>query len=519
MRKLVEFDYKVDKPDINYLKLRVEELMRKGIRLSSNIVELKGRIEGILKELEEEIRKNYGIDNVNSSRQIVEYLKGLKSGEVYEYCYVDGKWSSSKEALSPLAELGYQFAIDILAYRKMKKYIDSINSLVENADKNMFIHPTVSLGKTNRVNYTNPALMNIPKELLWHVIAPRREGNIIYSIDIKNQEPNILIHVLGIEELREVLKQDGSLYDNLFKKIFKVKAMAYIHVMDSEYTGYISKDKVKELGLSEYYLMPLKVDVPAYYNNKKVDVIEVVNVITNKGIEPVLPSEVSVDVEGNVYKLGVKWNEVDKKKLKKEGVIELEGEVLGVDVVCDSVSRSEFKVAWNALTYGSSLAGLKKICKNINAEVIYKYFNSLEGYRKYKNVCMELANKGSQYIKTVFGTLLCANESDKSRLHKVLMDLPIQGTGADILALLVKHLDNEVSKLGLSDKVMLYYTRHDELIIEIDKIWYEEKGEECVEGVLRSLLEHRIKGWEPFKLDIEKVQAKPISIYDNREEM
>ena len=92
------------------------------------------------------------------------------------------------------------------------------------------------------------------------------------------------------------------------------------------------------------------------------------------------------------------------------------------------------------------------------------------------------------------------------------MDLPIQGTGADILSNLIMSFNNETEQMGLQDKLMLYYPRHDELIIEADGEWVEEKGQEQVIALIKSLLEHRIDDWEPFKLEVKAVEKDVLRL-------
>lgn len=85
------------------------------------------------------------------------------------------------------------------------------------------------------------------------------------------------------------------------------------------------------------------------------------------------------------------------------------------------------------------------------------------------------------------------------------MDIPIQGTGSDILALLVYHFDEEMFDRGLENKIMLYFTRKDELVIEVDKAYVDEVGKEKVFSILADVFEHRIDDWAPFKVKISEV--------------
>ncbi len=83
------------------------------------------------------------------------------------------------------------------------------------------------------------------------------------------------------------------------------------------------------------------------------------------------------------------------------------------------------------------------------------------------------------------------------------MNLPVQGTGADILALLIKHFDGETKSRGLSGIMEFYFSRHDEVIIEVDRGFYETEGLDKVTSILRDIFEHSVDDWEPFTVEIK----------------
>ena len=209
-----------DLPDIDYLHNRIEQLMQEGIAVK-NIANLYNR----LKNSENAARKNlqslYGIDNPNSSQQVLAYFQNIINDDIVEACCRNGKWTTNKEAMQELAMKGYQEAIDILTYRKASAYVRAIEQIKEHIKSDGRLRPKVSYSKTNRINYIEPALMNIPKQLIWNIIAPRTEGNILISVDIKNQEPWIMINMLNIKMLKEILENNSEgLYEAVFEKIF-----------------------------------------------------------------------------------------------------------------------------------------------------------------------------------------------------------------------------------------------------------------------------------------------------------
>jgi len=513
---MIQLNTATDTGHIQYMYDTVKGLMEKGVKIG-NVVKMYEYFVKTQKEIGDSLRVNYGIQNANSGKQVIEFLQRLDDADVFEECYneEDGKWTSNKEALKRLKQLGYEFASEILIYRKAKKYAESIKSIMSAMDENKNIHPKVSLTKTNRISYTEPALMNIPKKLLWHIVTPRKQGNVLFSADIKNQEPTLMINILNIEELKFALTDERGLYEAIFAKVFEPKTKAYVYVVEGGKREILrNEDMMENPNVPPIYYTPIKPDVhTTYYDGKKVDIIDVCNTVTNIGVEPILPSKMAIStVDGKTYKVDVEWDAINKKDLSKSGKFELIGRLKELDVECVDTERDEFKVAWNAMTYGASIFGIKKMCKRIDGELLYKYFSKIEGFKKYRSECRKLAKNGINRINTLFRTTMYTDKYEERELARSLMDLPIQGTGADILSNLIMSFNNETEQMGLQDKLMLYYPRHDELIIEADGEWVEEKGQEQVIALIKSLLEHRIDDWEPFKLEVKAVEKDVLRL-------
>lgn len=506
---MYKIDSKVDKPDLDYMRSRLEKMMQDGITVG-NVLGKYRYYKNKQEEIAEVILNSYGIENVNSPKQVTRYLQNLEDDIVYEVCYIDGKWTSNKEAMGILSDMGYGFATSIMEFRKVKRYAEACKSLIDAMGDDKRVRPTVSFGKTNRVNYSSPALMNIPKELLWELIKPSEDGNILFTADIKNQEPSILINMLGVEDFKGALTDPRGLYETLFNKPFEVKAKLNVWVVppDTDANGIWENSKLAEKqGIPPIYYSPYKLSTDVFFvKGKRILALEALNTVTDIGKEPIYPDKIIAHTEdGDCLTLPVKFEKIDNKHLGKHGVYEVAGIIDNVEVVCDSRTRNEFKIAWNAMTYGASAFGIKKMCKHIDGEAVYKYFSRIPEFKAYRQQCTKLANQGVQRINTFFGTPLHANESNSKVLKRVLMDLPIQGTGSDILALLIKHFDTEVEKRDLKDKLWIYFTRHDELIIEASNELVGEIGIDAIINIIRDIVEHQIDDWVPFKVEIDLI--------------
>lgn len=367
--------------------------MNRGIRIDKNkINEVVNNLNKDCTAAAEELATYHGIMNPNSAIQVKNAFMNELDEDDLCHCKVMGKITFKKEVLEKLSELGYTLADLMLKYRKAKKTIENLLTLVEYADEDDLIHPLVNRGATNRFNYSKPALMNIPKSLLWDVIVPYDEGNSLYSVDIHQQEPWIIVNMLEIDELKGLLAVHKDFYKALYYAAF--------------------------------------------------------------------------------------------------------GEE------CTDEQRKEVKRAWNAMSYGASEPGVCGYCTLFDGKVLYKYFNSIKQYKEYKGRAFGLAKKGVHRVKTYFGTELYAEEQG-NKLQRVLMNIPIQGTGSDILSFLIERFYDMVSEDGYGDLMNIYYTRHDELIIEVS----DKCTEESVANYLKRIFIHQIDEWEPFQVEVEKVSG------------
>jgi len=518
-------DLKKDKPDIGRMEATMDRLMTKGIRLA-DCNELKTYYAELRETLKNDISEKYYIKNPNSPAQIVDFLKVTAStidlnskNDIINICYnsEDDKWTTNAEALGKLADLGYEFARDILDYRHVKKYAESIESITEAADENGLIHPTVSLGKTHRVNYSNPGLLTIPKKLLWYIIAPYTKGNVLYSIDIKNQEPNILINITGANELKPALESKDGLYETLFKQCFVPKVTMNVLIDTLPENRVYEINELKQIGtISPASYSAAKPAVNnIYYNDERVVGIETVCAGSEKGLIPQLPETISIETEkGNIYSVKVTWDmETVNKKYKRGNDYSVTGTLDELEVRVSKAERKEFKTAWLAISYGASIFGIKLSCKIIDGATVYNFATKVNGLKEYRSKIDALAKEGNSIIGTAFGTPLNAGYYDDwKKLKRVLLDLPIQGTGADILSLLINRFYDYTTEHSLDDKMYLYYTRHDELIIEVDQKYLSEIGNEKMESILRDMLEHQINDWSPFHVEIQQVGNKKVDI-------
>ena len=500
----------VDKPDINRLKARQEQMMSRGIKVKE-IDELRQIFNNIRDKLKYDIERKYNIANINSAEQIKAYLQRMSQavayGEVNDYieaCYKDGKWVTDKYSMNKLSSLGHEFADEILQYREAKSDAEKINSLAENIWADGMIHPIVTLAKTNRVNYSKPAFGQMRKELLRFIIEPLHENEVVYSIDIKNQEPGILINAIGDTELIRALESEKGLYNDMFEWVFKPFTTMTV------LTDTLPEDRIySQRELQNNILVP----VDAYYpmeapckswkvNGKAVKRVQrICQGITDRD-DIKYPETVMVECsDGSVEEVEVNWEKQSRSQ-------QITGWLKGVTVELTEQERKEFKTSFLAITYGASSVGIEKQCKIIDAKLLYKKITSLKGMANYRKRCSKAASQGVTSMRTLFGTPVSTDKvGSTNELKRSLLSIPIQGTGADILDLLMVHFDKEAEKRFGEMAPYIYFTRHDELMICVKNKLLESVGEKNFEQWLNDTTEHRINGSTPFKVEIKRLNG------------
>lgn len=505
---------KTDKPDAERLKRNVEAMMKRGIKIG-NVYKICEQSEQLVDDLKKDIINKYNINNPNSTYDIGNYLRLLSKntaiGEkdyVFECCYDKGKWVTNEAALTKLHSYGFEIAKDIIDYRKAKKNFDELKRLIEYADKDGLIHPTVSLTKTNRISYRNPALMNISKQILDYAIVPPEDGA-IYSVDIKNQDPGVLINMIEEKTLMDSLKSEEGLYNNLFKKVFRPTArMNFLFDTFLVNTIY-SPEEIKQLRVvSPTMYMPDKAKCNSwYFDNKRVVAIETICQGTEKGKESsrIFPETVVIETDdGETYNTRVEWEE-DKSKHSKDYTIK--GCLPDIEIRLQPNERKEFKTAFLALSYGLSRFGINNICKSIDGDLVYSTITKYPRMEYYRSMISKFANQGVTTLRTSFGTEVTSDKvSDVNELRRSLLSLPVQGTGADILDLLVERYNTEAKKKFRNMTNYIYYTRHDELRIFLGKDILDKFTHEELCEWLTDTLEHQIDNWVPFKVEVEKIK-------------
>ena len=134
--------------------------------------------------------------------------------------------------------------------------------------------------------------------------------------------------------------------------------------------------------------------------------------------------------------------------------------------------RSAAKAVNFGIVYGISDFGLARnlgISRKRAAEYIEKYLNRYPGVRAYMHQSVE-NGKRDGYVKTLLGRrrelpeLKSGNYNTRSFGERVAMNMPIQGTAADIIKCAMVAVDEALSRENLAARLVLQI--HDELIVD-----------------------------------------------------
>lgn len=165
--------------------------------------------------------------------------------------------------------------------------------------------------------------------------------------------------------------------------------------------------------------------------------------------------------------------------------------------------RSRAKAINFGIVYGISDFGLAKdlrITKKQAKNYIDNYFKKYSGVKNYIYNTIENGRKQG-YVTTLLGRrrylpeLYSKNFNIRSFGERVAVNMPVQGTAADIIKLAMVRVYNELKKRNLESKLILQV--HDELVVETKKHELEE-----VRNVLKSCMENALELVVPLVVDI-----------------
>ena len=165
--------------------------------------------------------------------------------------------------------------------------------------------------------------------------------------------------------------------------------------------------------------------------------------------------------------------------------------------------RSKAKAVNFGIVYGISDYGLSKSINSTKAEAkeyITNYLNHYTGIAKFMTDSVKFGEENG-YVKTQFGRIRNVPELKSSNYNtrgfgeRVAMNMPIQGTAADIMKIAMNNLYKKFKEANLKSKIVMQV--HDELIVEaaLDEV-------ELVQEYMKDAMENATKLKVPLAIDI-----------------
>ena len=181
-------------------------------------------------------------------------------------------------------------------------------------------------------------------------------------------------------------------------------------------------------------------------------------------------------------------------------------EVFGVskDEPLASNLRSAAKSINFGIVYGMSPFGLSKqlnIPFGKAKEYIDGYFARYSGVKKWMHEVVEDAKKDG-YVSTITGRirympeLKASNAQMKAAGERVALNMPIQGTSADIIKIAMINIANEIKLKNLESLMLLQV--HDDLLFEVP-----ESEKETMLKMIKDKMENAVKLLVPLVVDVK----------------
>ncbi len=165
--------------------------------------------------------------------------------------------------------------------------------------------------------------------------------------------------------------------------------------------------------------------------------------------------------------------------------------------------RSRAKAVNFGIVYGISAYSLAQdigVWPNEAKAYMDAYLAKYSGVRDYMKTIVEKARQDG-YVETIYGRrrnlpeLKSSNFNTRSFGERVALNMPIQGTAADIIKLAMVHVHRRLKAEGLQARLILQV--HDELIVECPEAEAEQAGR-----ILREEMEHVAELAVPLTADV-----------------
>ena len=175
---------------------------------------------------------------------------------------------------------------------------------------------------------------------------------------------------------------------------------------------------------------------------------------------------------------------------------------VALDAVTSQMRRAAKAVNFGII-YGISAFGLSNdlgISAKKAQEYIDRYFEGYSGVKEYMNGNVEQAKRDG-YVKTLLGRRRIINELRSSNYNlrqfgeRAAMNMPLQGSSADIIKIAMINVHKKLKEDGYKAKLLLQV--HDELVIDCPKDEVQE-----VSVILKTEMENAVNLKVPLTVEV-----------------
>ena len=175
---------------------------------------------------------------------------------------------------------------------------------------------------------------------------------------------------------------------------------------------------------------------------------------------------------------------------------------IGLEEVTSDMRRKAKMVNFG-LIYGISAFGLSQrlnIKRSEAKDIIDEYFKQYEGIKNYMEIAVNKA-KENNFAATLLGRkrylrdINSANRTLRQFAERNAINMPIQGTAADLVKIAMIDIFAELKKRNLQSKMVLQV--HDELVFDVHKSELEE-----MQVLVRDKMQNAMKLSVPLKVDV-----------------
>lgn len=175
-----------------------------------------------------------------------------------------------------------------------------------------------------------------------------------------------------------------------------------------------------------------------------------------------------------------------------------------LEKVTKDIRRTAKEVNFGVL-YGMGPFGLASrtgISQNEAREFIKNYFNQFSGVKQYLETIVEKAETDG-YVETLFGRrryipdIQAKNVQLRNAAERMAINMPVQGTAADMMKLAMIAVQEYINKNYKTDKARMIMQVHDELVLEV-----KEGLEEKIGAEIKKIMEDVVRLAVPIVVEV-----------------